>query len=65
MNTCRLCGNDDFSGDPLIKYGVRHYVHAECAFKKWGESFLDKIASVAVGAVAAPRDQTCWHVRCG
>lgn len=40
MNTCRLCKNWD---EPLFKYGVRHYVHAECGFKRWGAEFLDMI----------------------
>lgn len=49
MNTCRVCGCTDL-GDMsvqrkgrLIKYGVRHYAHAECGLKKWGSSFFDRL----------------------
>lgn len=40
MNTCRLCS--DGHGD-LIKYSVRHYVHAACGLKRWGVLFFDKL----------------------
>lgn len=40
FNTCRLCKKSD---EPLFKYAVRHYAHAECGFKKWNAGFLDMI----------------------
>lgn len=40
-NTCRVC--KEFTSDSLIKYGVRHYAHAECGLKKWGASFFDRL----------------------
>ena len=40
MNTCRICGKYD---EPLFKYSVRHYAHADCAFNKWGAKFLGMI----------------------
>ena len=46
MNTCRLCKG---IGEPLFKYGVRHYIHADCGFRKWGEGFLDKLYSWQIG----------------
>jgi hypothetical protein len=27
----------------LIKYGVRHYAHADCALTRWGASFFDRL----------------------
>jgi predicted neuraminidase len=40
LRTCRLCGRADKAGDSayclLIKYSVRHYVHAVCLAKKLG-----------------------------
>ena len=40
MSTCRLCKGYD---GEMIQYSVRHYAHAECAFKKWGADFLQMI----------------------
>lgn len=48
MNTCRVCGltNLDHTGSryPLIKYGVRHYAHADCALRKWGKDFFLRLS---------------------
>ena len=41
MNVCRFCGDGD---GKLIKYGVRHYAHAECGFKLLGDDFLERLA---------------------
>lgn len=45
FNTCRLCGESELGerAGQLVKYGVRHYAHPACAFKKWGKAFLDKL----------------------
>ena len=42
MNTCRLCKKD--RNRSLVKYGPRHYAHADCALDKWGASFFDRLA---------------------
>jgi hypothetical protein len=42
MSTCRFCGKDDREdehGLKLIKYGVRHYAHPDCALKAKGAGF--------------------------
>jgi len=51
LNTCRLCKKSEVGeySTSLIKYGVRHYVHAECGLKKWGAVFLDMIPAHEVG----------------
>jgi hypothetical protein len=46
VNTCRFCGRYN---EPLIKYGVRHYAHAACAFEKLGAAFLDRINPSRLG----------------
>lgn len=45
FSTCRLCGDHRENGPkgPMIKYGVRHYTHAECALAKWGSAFFDRL----------------------
>lgn len=56
--TCRVCKE---GADNLVKYGTRHYVHADCAMKKWGGEFFQRLtpwqasqfpylSAVAVGA---------------
>lgn len=40
MNTCRFCKT---SGEPLIKYGVRHYAHARCMLTVWGADTWDRL----------------------
>lgn len=42
FRTCRVCGE---ISDPIVKYGVRHYVHPECGFRRWGRAFLDMVAT--------------------
>lgn len=41
MSTCRLCSE---RRGHLIKYGVRHYSHAECALSRWGADFFDMLS---------------------
>lgn len=46
MSTCRICTKADWNETekgPLVKYGVRHYVHAECALKRWGSTFFTRL----------------------
>lgn len=50
FNHCRLCSKDSYDV-PLFKYGVRHYVCAECGFKRWGDKFLDRLALANVNAL--------------
>ena len=52
MNTCRLCGNTEYVR-PLIKYGVRHYAHADCALQKWGAAFFDRLKDWQLGQFPA------------
>lgn len=39
---CRVCKINSPS-NKLVKYGVRHYAHPDCALKKWGASFFDRL----------------------
>lgn len=48
FNTCRLC-KDSNMHRPLMRYGIRHYCHAECGFKKWGDEFVLKIPRHEIG----------------
>jgi hypothetical protein len=43
--TCRLCKKAEFESHqfPMIKYGVRHSAHADCALAKWGMKFFDRL----------------------
>lgn len=47
MNTCRFCKGDDFEGSKykLIKYAVRHYAHPDCALRKLGAKFFDRLTA--------------------
>ncbi len=47
-NTCRLCKDDDLNRE-LFRYGIRHYCHAECGFRRWGDDFLRKIPAHEIG----------------
>jgi len=38
--TCRICHE---YGRDVVKYAARHYAHPECAMKKWGADFFDRI----------------------
>lgn len=44
FNTCRFCKDwrENKYGD-LIKYGVRHYAHADCGLKAKGTKFFDAL----------------------
>ena len=41
MNTCRFCKSWDGGKYGFVKYGVRHYAHADCALKAKGPAFFD------------------------
>lgn len=41
MNTCRFCKEQ--TDAELVKYGVRHYAHADCAMKEVGAAFFDRL----------------------
>ncbi len=41
-NTCRVCKQQCATMD-LVKYGVRHYAHPDCAMQKWGAAFFDRL----------------------
>jgi hypothetical protein len=45
ISTCRLCKKASFDAHkyPMIKYGVRHSAHADCALGKWGVEFFDRL----------------------
>ena len=48
MNTCRFCKKSEFDGRQkgkyrLVKYGVRHYAHADCGLKALGAEFFDRL----------------------
>lgn len=49
-NNCRLC-KDRALHRPLLRYGIRHYCHAECGFSKWGDEFLNKIPAHEIGGI--------------
>ena len=40
---CRFCGPRGGGKYRLIKYGVRHYAHADCGLAKKGRAFLDAL----------------------
>lgn len=40
MSICRFCGE---RGESLVKYGTRHYAHAECGLKAKGVAFFDSL----------------------
>lgn len=50
FNTCRLCKNTRVN-DTLLRYGIRHYCHAECGFDRWGDEFLRKIPNFEIGCI--------------
>ena len=43
MNTCRVCGDWRPHQYEMVKYSVRHYAHADCAMKKWGADFFNRL----------------------
>lgn len=44
-NTCRFCKDWKDEGHyPMVKYGVRHYAHADCALKAKGAEFFDRLS---------------------
>ena len=50
--TCRLCGQHGDAAS-MFKYEVRHYAHAECGFKKWGDRFLSKLTTWQINRLPA------------
>lgn len=46
--TCRLC-SDTETWRPMFRYGIRHYCHAECGLRKFGDSFIEKIPQHEIG----------------
>lgn len=43
MNTCRICKGWKSNPYLLVKYGPRHYAHADCGLKLHGAVFFDKL----------------------
>jgi hypothetical protein len=44
LHTCRLCGDwHEHERGPMVRYAVRHWAHADCALKKWGAKFFDRL----------------------
>lgn len=43
--TCRLCGKTSYEPNMtlMIHYSVRHHAHADCALKRWGAKFFDRL----------------------
>lgn len=50
LNACRLC-SDRSSQRNVVRYGIRHYCHAECGFDRWGDDFLRRIPAHEIGAL--------------
>ena len=50
MNTCRFCHNWDRQGE-MVKYGVRHYAHVNCAIQRWGIGFRNKFSSFQLSQI--------------
>lgn len=44
MNTCRFCKDWHEGKYGLVKYGVRHYAHADCGLKAKGSAFFDLLS---------------------
>lgn len=48
QHTCRLCGVTGTCSlsrpYPLVRYSIRHWVHADCGLKKWGETLFSKLS---------------------
>ena len=44
-HTCRLCHKANFEDHkyPMIHYSTRHNVHADCALKRWGAEFFERL----------------------
>lgn len=50
LNSCRLCKHQDINRQ-VVRYGVRHYCHAECGFERWGDGFLRKVYGYEIGNI--------------
>lgn len=50
FNSCRLCKKQDVHR-LVLRYGVRHYCHAECGFERWGDDFLRKVYTYEIGQI--------------
>jgi hypothetical protein len=47
MTTCRVCGEGvslERTRGKLIKYGVRHYAHADCGLQRFGVAFFGRLS---------------------
>jgi hypothetical protein len=42
MAACRVCG-ESHNNVRMIKYSTRHYAHADCALKKYGAEFFNRL----------------------
>lgn len=53
MNTCRFCPDPEKSVGHygLVKYGVRHYAHADCGLRVKGVAFLSTLTDWQCHAV--------------
>lgn len=52
FHTCRICkhveyedGQPNVSQFPFIRYGTRHWAHADCGMKKHGMEFLQGLST--------------------
>jgi hypothetical protein len=56
MNTCRFCKDTNFDKGHkyrLIKYGVRHYAHPDCALQSVGKVFFERLTLLQLEAFPA------------
>lgn len=46
MNTCRVCKKIDGEKHryPMVRYGKRHYAHADCGLMRDGAAFFEKLS---------------------
>lgn len=46
MSTCRICGGwQPYTKQHglMIRYGIRHSAHSNCALDRWGAAFFDRL----------------------
>jgi hypothetical protein len=53
-HTCRVCGHAEYESGcinvskfPFVRYGKRHWAHADCGMTKWGMGFLARLSESA------------------